>query len=128
MYIEILDGLRSHYEKRLKNSGSAGYQAAMSMSFLFGVCAAAIFIIIDVFLSQNLHGLMWAYDHKLLVVAFGVVTAWAHVQYAKTKLVYNKSGPPISSLWRPWFVGYCFAAALLSVFALWLVYQARVPD
>lgn len=126
MYIEILDGLRSHYEKRLKDKGSAGYHAAMSMSFLFGLSAAAIFIIVDAFRSRRLHGLMWLYDHKVWLVVFGIVTAWAHVQYAKTKHVYDKTGPPMSSLWRPWFIGYCIFAALLIVCALWLTYQARV--
>lgn len=125
MYLEMFDGLRSHYEKRLSTKGSAGYQAAMSLSFLFGISAAAVLIIIDAHFTHDLHGVMWLYDHKALVVVFGILTAWAHVQYAKYRNVYNKVGPPMSRSWRPWFAGYCIVAALLSLIALWTVYVAR---
>ena len=125
MYIEILDGLRSHYARRLTTKGSAGYQAAMSLSFLFGICTAALLIIIDASFTGGLHVAMWFYDHILLVVAFGILTAWAHVQYAKYWDVYNKIGPPISSSWRSWFVAYCIIASVLSLLALLTAYLVR---
>jgi hypothetical protein len=125
MYIEMLDGLRSYYEKRLKNNESAGFQAAMSMSFLFGLCAIAIFILCDLQYNGRWFATMWLYEHKLAVLAFGILTAWAHVQYAKYHNVYSKVGSPISSAWRPWLVGYSLVACLLTVVALWATYLAR---
>lgn len=125
MYIEMFDGLRSYYERRLGTNGSAGFQAAMSLSFLFGICAAALQVLIDAYITGSLQGTMWLYDHKLLIIVFGILTAWAHVRYAKYRNVYDTVGPPMSKSWMPWLVGYCITAGLLSLGAVWTAYLAR---
>lgn len=125
MYFEMLDGLRGHYEKKLGAKRSAGYQAAMSLSFLFGITIVAIFIIADAALTGSLHGTMWLYEHKIIILAFGVLTAWGHVRYSKLHGVYNKKGPATSKSWRAWFVGYCMVSVILSGSALLTAYLVR---
>ena len=97
----------------------------MSLSFLFGVNSAAILTIVDACLSHDLAAVMWLYDHKIVVLAFGVVTAWGHVQYAKYHGVYDKVGPAMSPSWWPWFMGYCVVSAALTILATCFAYMSR---
>ncbi len=113
MYVEILDGLRGSYEDRLQDKSGAGYQAAMSMSCLFGANAADLLVIANALSTGDLSWVAWLYDHKLLLLAFGVLTAWGHVRFAKAAGVYKKSGPAESPTWKRAFFAYCGASLLL---------------
>ena len=126
MYAEMIDGLRSHYETRTKDKASAGYHAAMSMSFLFGVCAAALCVVVDGALTGELGFVIWAHDHWPLIALFGVGTAWGHVRYAKHRNVYHNVGPPKSSAWRSWFAAYCMTALVLLLMAVVMAYRLRL--
>ncbi len=120
MYIAIFDGLRIYYARYPSRRASAGFHAAMSMSFLFCCSLIGATTIADYLVSGNLERVTVFYGNKFALLCVGGAIAYAHVLFAKSTGRYNAVDGAAPPHWKSYLSAYTGLAAALTVAAVWL--------
>jgi len=124
-YAELWDGLRGYYASFSKERKSAGFSAAMALSFLFGVNLASIVSILLLASGQFIY-FDWLFGNTVVLLLFGISDAYAHVRFAKSTGRYNSTDPPQSTTWKRVLTIYAVVTAALFVSAIAVAYFNRV--
>jgi hypothetical protein len=99
LYLALFDGLRGYYCRYPKERGAAGFSAASTLSFLFGINLMGTFIISDYLVSGNVAALDVAYHYRWSLLALGLVVFYAHVKWAKSTGRYDSKEPSHDPTW-----------------------------
>jgi hypothetical protein len=114
MYTELFDGLRGYYASYRSRRADAGYNAAMTLSFIFGCNLGSVITLTDFALHKNLTWSVEFFANKVLLVGIGIGIAFAHVLFGKRTGRYSSIDPSNSSKWK----GYMWVYASASIFLL----------
>ena len=96
MYTALFDGLRSYYAGYPSRRGTAGFDAAMSLSFVCCVNVASLFVVGDFLLNGSSARTLELFGNRSLLLALGMAIAVLHVAFAKRTGRY-KSVVPVES-------------------------------
>jgi hypothetical protein len=116
MYVKLFDGLRGYYCTRPKPLKEAGFQSAMSLSFLCGFNLASL-ILLAAFASRNHQFVDAIFRNRILALPLGAVVAYVHVLWAKSTGLYYDRGATRYSEWARLMMVYVAMTGTLAVAA-----------
>jgi hypothetical protein len=125
MYAEIFDGLRAYYAGFPSRRATAGFNAAATLSFVFGANAASLLTVGDYLLNGNQKWSMHLFEYKSLFLLFGGVVACAHVLFGKHTGRYNSVEPARSSRWKRYLAIYVCCSVALTIGTIILTVLTR---
>lgn len=117
MFAEMFDGLRSYYTSYESRRASAGFHAAASLSFVTNVAIASAMPLTDYALKGNINRASTFFEHKLMLLALGILIFYGHVLFAKRTGRYYSLDRTAPKHWKSYFALYCAGAAILLVAA-----------
>lgn len=114
MYVKLFDGLRGYYCTRPKPVKDAGFQSAMSLSFLCGFNLASV-ILLAAFASRSHQFVDAIFRHRILALPLGAVVAYVHVLWAKSTGLYHDRGATRYPEWGRLMIFYVAMTGALAV-------------
>lgn len=96
-YVELLDGLRSHYARRERDDWAATFSAAMLLSMLFTLNVAAFVCLADLLLHSDVQSVVRIADEPTVIVSASLIVGALHVLLANQAGIFHRRGGPKSS-------------------------------
>jgi hypothetical protein len=118
MYTALFDGLRSYYARYPSRRAAAGFDAAMSLSFICCVNVGSLLVVGDFLLTGSSDRAFELSGNKILLLALGIAIAVLHVVFAKRTGRYNSVAPVDSPRWKRYLWVYGAVSAGLFVAAM----------
>ena len=124
MYTELFGGLRGYYASYPNRKGSAGFEAAMTLSFIGCINVGSLLVLGNFIFDRDTQWADALFANKLLLLVVGIGVVALHVGFAKTTGKYASVEPVTTVRWKRYLVIYgccsalAFAAAITIAFSL----------